>query len=449
VLALPATASATLYGFESNAELVNGNRSLEQRTETIAGMSNAGAQVLRINVGWNEVAGGCAGQSPAALKNNNNSCYDWRVFDQVVDLARDRKLQVLASVSRAPVWLHGRTDSSFLGNSNKQWVYSVSHYSSFMFAAARRYRAGSSYGHVRLWTVWNEPNSDVYLSPQKSLFQQRRTAARYAQLLGRTSVQIKKANRFALVAAGPTGPSGGSKGTPPITFLARVQANLPRFLPGAGLFERRWIDAWAHNPYPGATIAPSKGKIKAPKVGMTNIRDLFTQLDRSPITRRKPVWATEFSYESNPPDPQYGISQYLQGRFMAESFDWLDRTKRVPIAIWYGYRDGDDIVNDWQSGVLFNDGRRKQAFYWFQRPIALNTSSVRRGQSVRVFARSAVSPRSTRIAWSENGRTWRILPAKGRRRDGSQVQSVRVYRKTWFATWDGKRGPMRVVNVRR
>lgn len=447
--ALPGTASATSYGFESNAELVNGNRTYAQRAVTIAGMRQAGATVLRINLGWNEVAARCAGQSPRALRANTNACYDWHVFDQIVELTRRHGIQVIASASRAPQWLLNSTNTSFLGSSNRQWLHAVSHYSSFMAAAATRYRAGSPRGHVRMWTVWNEPNADVYLAPQRSLFQQRRTAARYAQLVARTAVAIKQANRFAKVAAGPTGPTGGRHGTPPITFLARVQANLPRYLPGRGAAERRWIDAWAHNPYPGTTIAPSKGTIRAPKVGMYNIRDLFTQLDRSPITRGKPVWATEFSYESNPPDRVLGVSQYLQGRFMAEAFDWLDRTRRVPIAIWYGYRDGDNIAGDWQSGVLFHSGRRKQAWGWYQRPIAVNTDRVRRGTKVRVFARSAVNPKRTRIAWSENGRTWRVLPARGRRADGSQVQLVRVYRKTWFATWDGQRGPARVVHVSR
>lgn len=449
LLAGPAStpAHATLYGFESNAELVNSNVTEAQRASTLTGMRQAGGQVVRVNFGWNELAAGCAGQSVLALKNHNNTCYTWDAFDQVARMARARNMQVLATVSRAPQWLLGSSNPSFLGNSNAQWMRSVRHYEAFMFAAARRYRAGSDIGHVRMWTVWNEPNSHTFLAPQLSTFQQRRTAARYAQLLARTAVQIKKANRFALVAAGPTGPTGGKFGTPPIIFLARVQMNLSRFLPGAGIFERRWIDAWAHNPYPGFNVAPSKGRLKSPKVGMTNIRDLFTRLDRHPALRRKPVWVTEFGWETNPPEPTLGISAALQGRFMGEAFDWLDRTRRVPVVIWYGFRDTDSIVGDWQSGVLYLDGRRKFSYYWFQRPISVNTTRVRRGRTVRVFARSAVRPTRTRIAWSTNGRTWRLLPQRGRRRDGSQVQNVRIYRTTWFATWDGTRGPSRIVRA--
>lgn len=444
----PTTAHAVLYGVESNAELTNSNRTEAQRAATLTQMRAAGVQVVRINVGWNELAARCGGQSPTALRDGANPCYDWGVFDQVVRLSRARNMQVLATISRAPAWLHGSSDPAFLGNSDAQWSRSVIHYQSVMFAAASRYRAGSSIGHVRLWTVWNEPNSNNYLAPQRSLFQQRRTAARYAQLLARTAVQVKQANRFALVAAGPTGPTGGRYGMPPITFLALVQRALPRNLPGAGVFERRWVDAWAHNPYPGIATAPSRGTIRAPKVGMANVRDLLRQLDRSPVTRGKPMWATEFSWETNPPDRVLGISPLLQGRFMAEAFDWLDRTRRVPIAIWYGFRDGDLIATDWQSGVLTNDGQRKASWYWYQRPMAVDLDRVRRGAQVRVWARSAVAPRSTRIAWSQDGRTWRLLPARGRRSDGSQVQLVRVQRKTWFATWDGIRGPARVVNVR-
>lgn len=446
LLALPASASAVLYGVESNAELVNSNRSEEQRAQTLTGMRQMGAQVVRINVGWNELAERCGGQSPAQLRDHENPCYEWGPFDQVVSLAAARNMQVLASVSRAPGWLHRSSNSAFLGNSNTQWLRSVAHYSAMMRAASTRYRTGSPIGRVRMWTVWNEPNSDRYLAPQRTLFQQRRTAGRYAQLLAHTSVQIKAADRFALVAAGPTGPTGGQHGMAPITFLSIVQSNLSRYLPGTGTSERRWVDAWAHNPYPGFTTAPSRGFIRAPKVGMSNIRDLFRQLDRSPITRGKPVWATEFSWETNPPDRILGIPLMRQARYMAEAFDWLDQTGRVPVAIWYGYRDGDQL-SDWQSGTLFNNGRKKPSWFWYQRPISVPFDRVRRGTAVRVWARSAVRPGATKIAWSYDGRTWRVLPVTGRRRDGSQVQTVRVSRTMYFATFDGVRGPARIVRV--
>jgi hypothetical protein len=315
-----------------------------------------------------------------------------------------------------------------------------------MKAAATRYRRGSVHGSVRMWTVWNEPNSPVYFAPMHTAMLKRVMPSRYAQMVARTAVAVKQADPFAYVAAGPTGPTGGSYGIRPMTFVAQVQQRLPVFLPGTGTYERHWINGWAHNPYPGNKIAPSRGTIAAPSIGMANIRDLFTQLDKHPVTRGMPVWATEFGYQTNPPDRIVGISPSVQGRFMAESYDWLESTRRVPVLIWYGFRDPDQL-GDWQSGTYYTNGIAKVSRLWQMRPVSVPVSSARRGSLVRVWARSMVKPAATRIAVSTNGRSWRLLPAIGRRDGGTTVQNVRVYRTTWFATWDGVRGPARMIRV--
>ncbi len=443
----PTSAHAVIYGVEANNDLANSNRSLEQRTETFDRMQDQGIRIVRVNMGWNELAANCSNESYAALANHEHECYSWGVFDQVVGLASERRILVLASISRAPRWLHDSANAAYVGTTGPQWRKTVLHYEAVMQAAATRYRRGSARGSVRMWTVWNEPNSPTYFAPQHTAILKRVMPRRYAQMVARAAVAIKKADRNAYVAAGPTGPTGGAAGIRPITFVAQVQAALPIFLPGSGAYERRWINGWAHNPYPGVNTAPSRGTIKSPSVGMANLRDLFVQLDRHYVTRRLPVWATEFGYQTNPPDRVLGINVFRQGRFMAESYDWIDSMRRVPVAIWYGFRDPDQ-PGDWQSGTWYNNGRAKASRLWQMRPISVPVDRVRRGQAVRVWARSMVKPASTRIAMSTNGRTWRLLPAIGRRDGGTTTQFVRVYRTTWFATWDGQRGPARVVRVR-
>ena len=445
-LLVPAPAHAALYGVEANNDLANSNRTLAQRTQTFDRMKTQGVGIVRVNMGWNEIAARCAGVSASALANHEHACYSWGVFDDVVRLANERGIVVLASISRAPSWLHATTNASYVGTTSAQWSKTVVHFEAVMQAAAVRYRGGSPLGSVQRWTVWNEPNSPTYFAPQHTATLKRAMPRRYAQMVARAAVAIKKGNPRAQVAAGPTGPTGGSAGIRPITFIAQVQAALPVFLPGSGTFERRWIQGWAHNPYPGVNVAPSRGTIDAPSVGMTNIRDLFVQLDRHSVTRGLPVWATEFGYQTNPPDRLVGINVMLQGRFMAESYDWLESTRRVPILIWYGFRDPDQ-PSDWQSGTWYANGRAKVSRLWAMRPISVPVDRVRRGQAVRVWARSMVKPAVTRISMSTDGRTWRLLPTTGRRSDGTTVQLVRVTRSTWFATWDGQRGPARKVLV--
>ncbi len=446
VLLLPSAAGAAVFGVEANNDLSNSNRTTEQRTQTLDRMKAQGVQIIRVNFGWNEIAANCGGISASELANNEHPCYDWRVFDEVADLARDRNIQMLVSISRAPAWLHGTSNAAYVGTTGPQWSKTVVHYEAMMQAAATRYKRGSARGSVRMWTVWNEPNSPTYFAPQHTAILKRAMPRRYAQMVARTAVAIKKVDPNAYVAAGPTGPTGGSAGIRPLTFVAQVQAALPIFLPGTGAYERRFIQGWAHNPYPGVSTAPSKGTIRSPSVGMANIRDLFRQLDRHPVTRRLPVWATEFGYQTNPPDRVLGINPSLQGRFMAESFDWLESTRRVPVLIWYGFRDPDQ-PGDWQSGTWYNDGRAKVSRLWAMRPVSVPVDRVRRGSAVRVWARSMVNPRATRIAFSTDGRRWRLLPTTGRRADGTTIQLLRVTRTSWFATWDGSRGPARVVRV--
>lgn len=161
-LALPAPASAIVIGVESNSELVNFGVSRTSQAATLERMRQQGVRIVRINMGWNEVAGAaCATRDAATLRNPDNGCYDWAVFDGVVQEATARGIQVLVSVSRAPEWLHGTADPAYLGATSAQWARTVMHYEAFMAAAATRYTSGSVHGTVRLWTIWNEPNSST------------------------------------------------------------------------------------------------------------------------------------------------------------------------------------------------------------------------------------------------------------------------------------------------
>src|SRR4029077_19365779 len=100
----------------------------------------------------------------------------------------------------------------------------------------------------------------------------------YADLYASAAKELKATNPSALVAPGPTGPN--STGMKPIDFIKAVQPLLAaRHAP---------VDAWAHNPYPGGGAKSPRAKFfKAPSVGIGNLPDLITQLDKSPVTRKK------------------------------------------------------------------------------------------------------------------------------------------------------------------
>ena len=409
-LLVPANAHAILVGMESNRELVNTTQTAEMQAEALQTMKEQGVQVVRVNWRWYEIAEGCAGQSISALRQHTNPCYDWSRLDTLVKEASRLRMNVLLSVQQNPSWLSGTTNRYYMGGSWSQFQRTANHFAAFHRAAATRYKPGNGNGVIKFWTVHNEPNSKVYWGSKPN-------PARYAYLYARTAVQIKLGNKSALVAPGPTGPTGGSGGIKPLAFVRSFQKNVVKWLPGGRnmAIKRRYINAWAHNPYPAYNNQPSFSRRVQHRdhVTMGTIDKLFTQLDRSPVTRRTKVWATEFGWETAPESiRRFGVTTSRQAQYVAEAFDWLDskrlgRIGRVQIGVSYGMTDPED-VNDWQSGTIAFNGTRKLSFKMFQNmvsvPQAGNSGRVRANTRVRVWGRSNAHPGGTQLAYRILGR---------------------------------------------
>ncbi|MCW2972590.1 MAG: hypothetical protein JWN72_863 [Thermoleophilia bacterium] len=460
-LTRPVDAHAIIMGVEANGELANPGVTPQQQLAGFNRLTAQGVGLLRVNVSWKAIASGCGDQSVSAQRNPDNACYDWRVYDNVVRLAAERQVKLLFSVSHAPFWLQHSVSDAFVGRSSAQWSRTVAYYPAFMAAIATRYGAGSEYGAVNLWTIWNEPNSVTFWQPLGNKTEMALAPTRYAILYAAGAKAVKAANRAAVVAPGPTGPN--SKPIKPVTFIKAFQKVVPRYLPGRTITQKRYyLGAWAHNPYPwvfAPSGSPSLGyrSYGHPEaLGMAETDELLRLLDSAPITRGINVWATEFGWETVPPETrELGVSLGLQARYIPEAYDLLDRMRRVTIGVAYVLTDPpNDTVSgsDFQSGTFFNSGVAKPSFYAYQRMISTNATSARRGAVISVYAKANTEPHATRINYSVDGVHWRLLPLTGtnrRRVDGSIRASVRVTRTLRFATWDGvKRGPSRTVVVR-
>src|SRR6187551_2410181 len=105
-LALPMNASAVTVGVEANAELINSDRTPAQQALALDKIKAQGATLVRANVGWNELAGECGAVPAEQQRDHLNACYRWGVLDSLVQLAMERDITVLLSISRAPRWLH-------------------------------------------------------------------------------------------------------------------------------------------------------------------------------------------------------------------------------------------------------------------------------------------------------------------------------------------------------
>ena len=93
---------------------------------------------------------------------------------------------------------------------------------------------------------------------------------------------------------------------------------------------------------------------------------------RSEVTRNfgaKPLWLTEYGYQTNPPDRYSGVSRSLQARYVGRAALRVWQQSRVTILIHYIVRD-EPRLGGWQSGFFTSGGVAKPAFRAFGLPFA-------------------------------------------------------------------------------
>jgi hypothetical protein len=94
---------------------------------------------------------------------------------------------------------------------------------------------------------------------------------------------------------------------------------------------------------------------------------LITRLDG--YFGKKPVWLTEYGYQTSPPDRNFGVSWAKQARFVSEAALRAYQLPQVTILIHYLYRDEPDL-GAWQSGFQTGAGTIKPSFDAFRLPFA-------------------------------------------------------------------------------
>ena len=80
----------------------------------------------------------------------------------------------------------------------------------------------------------------------------------------------------------------------------------------------------------------------------------------------KPIWITEYGYETSPPDRIFGVTWDRQATYMHEAYTIARRNPRIDMLLWFLVRD-ERRTTGWQSGLVSAGGLRKPAFFKFQR----------------------------------------------------------------------------------
>jgi hypothetical protein len=331
-------------------------------------LQNLHVQVVRLTLTWGG-RDGVANDRPANPADPADPAYHWARYDQAVENATRAGIQVLFTIVGTPSWANG-------GQAPQVAPTSPTPLQQFAQAAATRYSgtfldtsSGRILPRVGLWLAWNEPNNSVFLRPQFTLVNGRWTfaaAAAYARICNAVYAGVHAAGGPERVACGATAPRGyndphaARPSTSPIAFLRAAKQN--------GL---RTFDAWAHHPYYSFPRETPTTRLTDPHgVGFGDLDRLIGVL--TDLYGRKPLWITEYGYQTNPPDKLYGVSWKAQAAYLREAYDIARANPRIDLLTWFLLKDSPSIAQ-WQSGLMTTAGKKKPSFAAFA---ALRSSSL-------------------------------------------------------------------------
>jgi hypothetical protein len=317
-------------------------------------------QIVRITLTWGG-RDGVANTRPANATDPADPAYDWARYDQAIERAKHAGMHVLLTIIGTPDWANA-------GQGPQRPPSSATTLRRFAYAAARRYsgsfldtRSGRILPRVGLWLAWNEPNNPVFLQPQFKRVNgkwRQVAAAAYARICNAVYDGVHAAGGPQQVACGATAPRGSNEpagsrpSISPLVFLrAAKQSGLREF------------DAWAHHPYYGnPQETPATRNVGRSAVGLGNINALVSQVTR--LYGRKPLWITEYGYQTDPPDTFFGVSWRKQADYLRQAYELARAHPRIDLLTWFLLRDSPSL-DSWQSGLITAGGRRKPAFNVF------------------------------------------------------------------------------------
>ena len=354
-----------------------------------------GADTLRIEVKWNEVAPNPSARTkpnfeatdPGAYQGAPNGYPGFGPYDDLVRRADGLGFRIVITITGdAPRW--ATAGSSTTAN----WKVNAGEYGRFAAAVAKRYSGTfASLPAVRYFTLWNEPNHRNFLKPMSS------APRLYRNMVNQALPAVRRNGRSGVrIFVGELAPVGRAPvATGPTAFLRRwlcLNTRLRRTSSGSGCrsFKQIKADAFAHHPY-GPTARVPRGR---DVINMLAIRRLGYYLDRARaakrFSRRLSIYNTEFGLQSNPPDRLVSTTLSRQAALINEKEEYAYRYWRLKSHSQYLMYDDparpgplDVKWSGFQTGLRFASGRAKPSFNAYRFPIVVK----RRGRGVRIWGR--------------------------------------------------------------
>ncbi|MDY6811382.1 MAG: cellulase family glycosylhydrolase [Actinomycetota bacterium] len=286
----------------------------ELRT-TMDRVAEAGATMVRFDVSWTF-------SEPA------EGHLDWSPSDRVVEAAKKRDLQILATVTNSPAWaaVNRRRQTGRPADPGR--------YAEFAGDVATHYA-----GDVSRYEIWNEPNGRLFFEPDPD-------PAFYTAMVRQAYSAIKSADSGATVVAGALGATDPVPGNiAPVEFLRQMYA-----AGAAGSF-----DALSYHPYDFvAPFAVGALHANSPTQQMVTMREMMVANGDGD----KEIWLTEYGAPSGVVGPG------RQATLVVDSVrQWPEVSLSGPLFV-YALRDGGTDVSDPHTGfgLIAADSTPKPAF---------------------------------------------------------------------------------------
>jgi len=303
----------------------------EKRARSLDLIQAAGFRFIRQEFPWEDIE--IHGKGDFIDRRNDPAGVDaWAKYDQIVQLAGERDIAVIARLSNPPAW--SRTLGDEMGTNAPPDDFND--FGDFAAAVAQRYR-----GRVRYYQVWNEPNGNEEWGLQDV------DPEAFTRLLCLAYDRIKTTDPDAVVLAGALTPTVANDGRNlnDLIFLQRMYAA------GAGAC----FDVFSAQGY-GLWSGPTDQRLRPTVINYPHnlfLRDLMVRHGDA----AKPIWISEMGWNVAPEGvaPNFGrVTEAQQARYGVGGYeraraDWP----------WIG-------VNSYWFFKRPADWEKDQAWYYFR-----------------------------------------------------------------------------------
>ncbi|RMG91819.1 MAG: hypothetical protein D6706_17800 [Chloroflexi bacterium] len=304
----------------------------EKRARSLQLLQQSGFRFIRQEFTWEDIEIHAKGDF-VDRRNDPNGIDAWAKYDNIVSLAEQYEIEIIARLSNPPSWSRALPDEEIGSHGPPD---NFDDYGDFVATVAERYR-----GRIRYYQLWNEPN--IY--PEWG--EQNVDPEAYTDLLCTGYRRIKAVDPDAVVIAGALSPTVAVDGRNlnDLIFLERMYAA------GAG----ECFDILSAQGY-GLWSGALDRRLRPTVINYPHhllLRDVMVRHGDA----SKPLWISEMGWNSVPESlpANYGrVNEEQKARYAVEAFD---RARREwP---WVG------VVNYW----FFKrpaDWEKDQSWYYFR-----------------------------------------------------------------------------------